>query len=138
MIGKIQVKKAESGHQGSVMLGDEMPVVAEVRISWQQMCGVLVARRCGAAVGIVDERTLKFVGNDAKLIAAHLQQRVNAGVDANSVGRRNEFAVGDESKLMRARDDPLRIGSGGVPFPPQNARAEMRGGVDLVCRVLGT
>src|ERR1700739_5157567 len=98
MIGKIQVKKAESGHQGSVMLGDEMPGVAEVRITWRQMCGVVVGRRCGAAVGIVDERTLQFVGNDAKLIAAHLQQRVNAGVDANSVGGRKEFHAGEECK----------------------------------------
>ena len=39
---------------------------------------------------------------------------------------------------MGTGDDPLRIGGGKVPAEPQNARAEMCGGVDLVGRVFRT
>ena len=87
MIGKVQVEEAEGGHQRRVMRGDEVSVVAQVRIGGRQMLGVVVGRGGRRAVGIVDERPLQFVGNDAQFVAAHVQQRVDAGIDADAVGR---------------------------------------------------
>ena len=70
-------------------------VVAEVRIGGRQMLGVVVGSGGRRAVGIVHERTLQFVGNDTQFVAAHVQQRIHTGIDADRVGRGDEFAVGD-------------------------------------------
>ncbi len=93
--------------------------------------GVVVGCHGRRAVGIVDERALQFVGNDAEFVAAHVQQRVDSGIDADAIGRGDEFAVGDQAELMGAGNDPLRIGGGDIPAQPQNARAQVRGVVDL-------
>ena len=79
---------------------------------------------------------LQLVGNDAELIAAHVQQHIDAGLDADAVGRGDEFAVGDEAQLVGVGDDPLRIGGGEVARRARHARAQMRGVVELARGVL--
>ncbi len=89
--GQIEIEEAERGHQRRVMRGDEVAVVAKVRIGGRQMLGVVVSRGGRRAVGIVDQRALQFVGNHAEFVTAHVQQRVHAasmptlyGVEMNS------------------------------------------------------
>ena len=131
MVGKVQVVEAEGGHQRGMVRGDEVGVVAKVRIGGRQAFRVVVCRCSRRAGRIVDQRTLQLVGDDAELIAAHVQQRVDAGLDAHRIGRGDELAIGDQAQLMCAGNDPLRIGRGDILPQPQHARAQVRSVVDL-------
>ena len=61
---------------------------------------------------------------------------INAGLKADAVGRGDKFAVGDEADLVRAGDDPLSVGGGEVGAEPQDAGAEVSGGVESGGRCL--
>src|SRR5580658_3159563 len=102
------------------------------------MLGVVVGGDSRGAGGVIDERTLQFVGDDAELVAAHVQQGVDAGLDADAVGSGDELAVGDEVELAGVRDDPLRIGGGDVAADPDHARAEVSCVFKLAGGVFGT
>ena len=122
MVGQVEIIEAEGGHQRGVVGGDEVRVVAQVRIGGRQMLGVVVGGGGGGAVGVVDQGALQFVGNHAEFVAAHVQQRIHAGFDANAVGRGDEFAVGDEAQLVGMGDDPLRVGGGDDRQPSHSTR----------------
>jgi len=134
---KVQVIQAERGHKRSVVHGDEVPVVAIVGIGGRQVFGVIVCGGCRRAIGVADKRTLEFVGDDTNFVATHVQQDIDSGVDADSVGRGDEFAVGGKSELVGAGDDPLRVGGGDIPAEPEDASAEFSSGVDLLRGVFG-
>ena len=119
------------------MRGDEAGVGADVDVAGRQMLGVVVGGVGGGAAGIVDEGTLQLVGNDAELVAAHVEEDIDAGVDADRIGRGHELAVGDEAELMGVGNDPLRVGGGDVGADPDDAGAEVRGVFELVCGVVG-
>ena len=126
-VGQTLEIDAEGGHQRGVMRGEEARVGAEVQVAGRQMLGVVVGGVGGGAVGIFDQRPLQLVGNDAQLVAAHVQQRIDAGLDADAIGRGNELAVGDEAQLVGVGNDPLRVGGGEVGAEPEDARAEVGG-----------
>ena len=112
MVGQLDVVEAEGGHERGVVRGEEVRVVAQARIGGRNALGVIVGGVGGGAVGIVDERALQLVGNDAEVVAVHLQQRIDAGLDADAIGRGDKVAVGDEAQLVGAGDDPLGVGGG--------------------------
>ena len=83
--------------------------------SSDEKLGVLGVVVCGdgrRAVGIVNERTLQFVGNHAENVAIHFGQRVHARFHAHAIRRGAEDAVSHEAHLVSAGHDPLRIGGG--------------------------
>src|SRR5579883_2576849 len=53
-----------------------------------------------------------------------MQQSIDSAFDANAVGRRDEFAICDQMKLMGVGDDPLRIGRSDVAANPYDAGAQ--------------
>ena len=112
MPGQIDVIEAEAGHERGVVRGEEVSVVAQTEIGGRDVLGVVVGGAGRGAVGIVDERALQFVGNDAEDVAIHLRQGVDAGLNADAIGRGDKDAVGDEAHLVGAGDDPLGIGGG--------------------------
>ena len=137
MIGQAQEIDGEGGHERGMMRGDEARVGADVDIAGGQMFGVVVGGVGGGAIGVFDEGTLQLVGNDAELVAAHVEQDIDAGVDADRVGRGHELAVGGESELMGVGNDPLGVGGGDVGAYPDDAGAEVRGVFELARGVVG-
>ena len=119
------------------MRSDEAGVGADVDVAGGQMFGVVVGGVGGGAAGIFDKGTLQLVGNDAELVAAHVEEDIDAGVDADRIGRGHELAVGGESELMGVGNDPLRVGGGDVGAYPYDAGAEVRGVFELVCGIVG-
>src|ERR1019366_5098468 len=117
------------GHQRSVMSGQEVGVIANVGVGRRQALGVVVGGRGGGPFGVVSKRTQQFVGNDAQFVAAHVQQRVHAGVNPDAIGRGGKFAVGNKPHLVGVGDDPLGVGGGNVVAQPENLCAQF-GGVD--------
>ncbi len=81
--------------------------------------------------------TLKFVGDDTEFIAAHVKQHIDACVDSDFVGSRDEFAVGGQAQLMSAGNDPLCVCRGQIPSKPEDARSQVSGVVDLAGGVFG-
>jgi hypothetical protein len=110
MIGQLKEIDAEGRHERGMMRGDKAGVGSHVRISGREPLGVVVGGGCGWSLGIVDERALQFVRNHAKFVAAHVEQHVDAGLNADAVGRSNELAVGDEARLVGVGNDPLGVG----------------------------
>jgi hypothetical protein len=137
MAGELDVIEAEGGHERGVVRGEEVRVVAQAGVGGRDALGVVVGGVGGGAVGIVDERALELVGNDAEIVVVHLNESVDAGFIADAVGRgARNLAVGDQAHLVSAGDDPLRVGGGEVGGEEQHARADA-GGVDhLAGRVL--
>ena len=87
MAGQLGVVEAEGGHERGVMRGEEAGVVAQVQIGGRNALGVVVGGGGRGAVGIVDQRALQLVGNDAQIVAVHERQRVHAGLDADAIRR---------------------------------------------------
>jgi len=83
------------------------------------------------------QRTLKFVGDDADFVAAHVKKNVDSGVDADGVGRRDEFAISSEAHLVGAGDNPLSVGGSNIPAKPKDSRTEFGSSGDLARGVIG-
>src|SRR4051794_24459348 len=113
------------------MDSDEMAVVSIMRIGGGQVLSVIVCSGCGGAVRVAHKRTLKFIGNYANLIAAHVQQNIDSSVDTDGIGRGDEFAIRCEPHLVRTGDDPLGVGCRDVPAEPEDAGTQFGGGVNL-------
>ena len=76
------------------------------------------------AVGIIDERPLQLVGNDAEIVLVHAYEGVDACLDADPIGRCDELAVCDEAQFVGMGNDPLRVGGSEMRGEQENARAE--------------
>ena len=112
MTGKLDIVEAELGHERGMVRGEEVRVVAQTGVSGRDALRVVVGGVGGGAFGIVDERALELVGNDAKIVVVHADESIDAGFIADAVGRGHELAVGGKTHLMRAGNDPLRVGGG--------------------------
>jgi hypothetical protein len=66
---------------------------------------------------------LEFVGDDAQQIAAHVQQHVHAGLDADPVRGGGKDAVSYQPQLVGMRHKPLGVGGGNVGAQVEHARA---------------
>ena len=105
---------------------------------WGNALGISVCGAVGCALGVINQGHLQLVGNDAELIAAHVQQSIDIGLDGDAVGGGDELTVGDEADLVGVLDNPLGVGGGEVVPEPEDARAEPGGVGELALRVLGT
>ena len=65
-----------------------------------------------------------------------MDERVDPRLDADTVGRGYEFAVGDEAELVGTRDDPLGIGGGDFMAEEDDAGSESERIVELLAGVL--
>ncbi len=111
-------------------------VGAHVRIVGRQTFRVIVGGGRGRPFGRVNQGPLQLVGNHAQCIAAHLRQRVNAGLDAHVVRRGDELPIGDQPHLVGMGNNPLGIGSGQVVAQQEHARPQPGGIGELASRIL--
>ena len=119
------------------MGGQKAGVAAQVQVGGRQALGVVVGGDGGRALGVFHQRPLQLVGNNAQLIAAHVEQHIHAGLDAHLVGSGDEFAISDQAQLVRAGDNPLGIGGGEVVAQPDGARSQPGGVGELAEGVSG-
>ncbi len=99
------------------MGGQKVGVFAQVRVGGGQALSVVVGRGCGRAFGVFHQRPLQLVGDNAQLVAAHVDEHIHAGLDAHLVGGGNELAIGGQAHLAGVGNNPLGIGGGEVDGP---------------------
>ena len=123
MLRQLRVVDAEGGHERGVVGGQEAGVNAQVRVGGGQPLRVVVGGGCSRTLGVIHQRALELVWNHAQFVAAHMDQRVHARLDAHGVGGGNKVPVGGQTHLVSAGNDPLDIGGGEVGAQPDGARA---------------
>ncbi len=104
--------------------GQHVSVSAQVRVGRRQASGVVVCRVRRRSFGVVDQRPLQLIGNHAEIVAAHVHQRIHAGLNAHRVRRGNELTISNKPQLVGVRNKPLRIGGGNVVAQQDNSRPE--------------